>query len=121
MPRKRICNDRTYECGRTDGIIASITDWRLETKTSKWRGGIWNPNILRDLGGVCRRMTYNKAAGSPYRLTNIPDGTIIWGIDVVGGCGSCEKGKVGNVLQDRDESGHNMDTWLCRYSSRVNI
>lgn len=104
MPRKRICNEQTYECGGIDGTIASITDWRLETKTSKWRGGIWNPNILGDLGGVCRRMAYNESAGSPHRLTNIPDGTVTWEIDVVDGCGSCEKGKGGNVLQDRNET-----------------
>lgn len=76
----------------------------METKTSKWRDGIWDPNILGDLGGVCRRMAYNKAARSPHRLTNIPDGTVKWEIDVVDGCGSCEKGKGGNVLQDRNET-----------------
>ncbi|CAI7579479.1 unnamed protein product [Penicillium viridicatum] len=59
-------------------------------------------------------MAYNKAAGSPYRLTNTPDGTdgtVIRGIDVVDGCGSCEKGK------DWDENGHSMDTCTPREST----
>lgn len=92
-----IRNDWTYECGCVDGTISSITDWRLETKAPKWRGRIWDPNIFGDLGDVCCSVAYDKAAGSPHRLTNIPHRAVTC-LDVLDGSGSCEKGKSGNVL-----------------------